>query len=138
MISLPVPNINEPLVLFVLLAIPITLLATPDIFALTDSSLPPPVISPTILFTILFAISFALSVLVFDSILFNVPITTAPVFCSAYKLLTSTFFSIYSVSLKVGYNGFSTFIVVSSGSVFIYLVDTILYEPVFVDNIPLI
>ena len=84
-ISLPVPNINEPLLFCVLFAIPTTLLATPDV-----------VLS-----------------LVFDSILFNVPTTTAPVFCIAYSLPLSPL-------------------------LFIYLVDIILYEPKLVAKLPLI
>ena len=59
-ISLPVPNINEPLLFCVLFAIPIALLATPDIF--------PPKVSKILL------------LLEFDSILFNVPTIIDPKF----------------------------------------------------------
>ncbi len=57
-ISLPVPNTNEPLLFCVLFAIPITLLATPDVIP---------------------------ALLEFDSILFNVPTITDPKFCAEYK-----------------------------------------------------
>ena len=64
-ISLPVPNTNEPLLFCVLFAIPTTLLATPDTF-------------PNIVSNIELSLEF-------DSILFNVPTVMDPKFCAEYK-----------------------------------------------------
>ena len=59
-ISLPVPNINEPLLFCVLFAIPIALLATPDVIP---------------------------ALLEFDSILFNVPTIIDPKFSIEFNEL---------------------------------------------------
>ena len=89
-ISLPVPNTNEPLLFCVLFAIPTTLLATPDTF-------------PNIVSNVELSLEF-------DSILFNVPTVMDPKFCAESNGLPP----------------------------FMYLVVITLYEPIFVDKLPLI